>query len=540
METTDSWPRSHHDLIRHYAKQYEEQTGSGEFTPFVYPWGAFGAFVVIGYLLIPHQNRPWLRRLRFVAFAWIAAFAAYCIIYMRARSMAASLGVGLMSAWSVVWIAAILVVNDAQTDFQRIERTEGVFGSSVLNDKTEDGYPHGKSERKENGYTKRVVPNGGQVYNHLGPSKRHGEFAWQPYPLTPFMERLDWVLDIFCNFRGAGWNWRTSALSPPPKWIQEQLHRNSFDPPRHSNKVRPGQTKLYETRREMLVTNAKTLVTAYIILDAIKTLMMHDPYFWGLIDRKPPSYFPVWITQSPVLVRVYRLFLTQMAIKWALQGIFALGPLFFSGLLGPSMLGARAEPWMYPETWGTYDVVLDRGVGGWWSSWWHQTFRFAFEQPSRKLIQIVGMDPRSPIAKLIQLFIAFGLSGFVHASGSYTCAGSTEPIHGPVVFFLLQALGIFLEALVTHSLCKTGIQHRMPRVITRAITFLYVHVWFYFTAPLLANDFARGGVWLFEPIPISPLRGLGFGLEEDGFFCWRGTLASWHSDSRWWRRGVAL
>lgn len=39
--------------------------------------------------------------------------------------MAPALGLGLIQAWSVVYLAAMLVFNDAQTEFQRIERKEG-------------------------------------------------------------------------------------------------------------------------------------------------------------------------------------------------------------------------------------------------------------------------------------------------------------------------------------------------------------------------------------------------------------------------------
>lgn len=540
---SEPWPRNHHDLIQHYYEQYDRSIQSGKSEPFIYPWGTFGAFIVIIYLLIPHQHRSWLRKGRFLAFVWIAGFAAYSIRYTRCRGMAPSLGIGLISAWSVVYIAAILIANDAQTDFQRIERTEGVFTSkSKEKGKQDSGVQvDSRSEKDSNGIVDGTISNG-QVKRteHLGPSERHGEFAWQPYPQTPFIERLDWVLDIFCNFRGAGWNWRTSALPPPPKWVQEQLQRNSTNPPKHSSRIHAGQTHVYTSRRGLLIANTKTLVVGYLILDALKTVMMHDPYFWGIVNRSPPSYFPSFITNSPILIKMYRLALSQFAVMWALRTIFSLGPLFFSGILGPSLLGARAEPWMYPETWGSYTVVLDRGLAGWWSGWWHQTFRFAFEQPSRKLIEVTGMNRKSPAAKLLQLFIAFGLSGFIHACGSYTCAGSTRPLLGPMRFFLLQATGIFVETLLAQSLRKTGAQDHVPRWMMRTLTFIYVHVWFYHTAHLLCDDFASGGVWLFEPIPISLFRGLGLGVEGDRWWCWGGELLRWHYGDRWWRSGIAF
>jgi hypothetical protein len=522
----DPWPQSHWDLIEHYYAEYDRNIASGKYRPFLYPWGTLGALVVIVYLLIPHQNRPWLKNCRFLAFAWIVAFAIYSTLYTRAKGMAPAFGVGLISAWSVVWVSAILICNDAQTDFQRIERLEGAFKSS-------------KPETPQEKDSQDAVPND-MTKGHSGPTARHGSFAWQAYPLTPFIERLDWVLDIFCNFRGAGWNWRTSALPPPPKDIQTQLQRNSATLPKTSNRIHASQTRLYTTRTDLFKANLTTAVTGYLILDALKTILMYDRYFWGLTNS--PSPFP-YISSSPFLTHISRLALSQLAIKYALQTLFSLGPLFFCFVLGPALLGARAEPWIYPETWASYTVVLDKGLAGWWGSWWHQTFRFAFAEPSRVVVEMMGVDRKSPGAKAGQLLVAFGLSGLVHAAGSLTCAGPTRPVRGPLTFFLLQALGIFVEDAVTQAVRPMGLEKKVPRWAVRTWTFVYVHVWFYYTAHLLCDDFASGGIWLFEPVPVSVLRGLGFGADpRDGWWCWGGVLdvLRWHKGEPWWGSGIAF
>ncbi|KAF2819117.1 hypothetical protein CC86DRAFT_450157 [Ophiobolus disseminans] len=547
FKPSDPWPRSHHDLIEHYYAQYDKQIASGEYQPFLYPWGTLGAVVVIAYLLIPHQNRPWLKNARFLAFTWIAGFAIYSIRYTRAKGMAPALGIGLISAWSVAWVSAILVCNDAQTDFQRIERLEGAFGGSKNETKEKDSKSQDtESSTAIDGHHNVITstsPTNDMVHGHEGPSHRHGTFAWQPYPLTPFIERLDWVLDIFCNFRGAGWNWRTSALPPPPKSIQEQLHLNSgASVPKSSSRTHTGQVKLHPSRSALLRSNLQTFLTGYLTLDILKTLMMHDPYFWGLVSRPPPAYLPFALfSSSPILTHTFHLALSMLAVKTALQTIFSLGPLFFSGLLSPSLIGARAEHWMYPETWAPYSVVLDKGLAGWWGSWWHQTFRFAFQEPSRKVLELLGKDKRSAVAKAGQLVTAFGLSGIVHACGSYTCAGDTRPVRGPIAFFMAQALGIFAEVLGSQAL--RGVGTKVPRTAKQAFTFMYVHVWFYFTAHLLCDDFARGGVWLFEPVPVSLFRGLGFGADaRDGWWCWwgLGEVNRWHSGDTWWTTGIAF
>jgi hypothetical protein len=538
FKSSDPWPHTHRDVIEHYYQQYDKQIASGEFEPFVYPFGAYGALVVIAYLLIPHQNRPWLKKCRFLVFGWLFGSAAYSIAYIRARGMAPALGLGLIHAWSIVWVAAILVWNDAQTEFQRIERMEGAFGNTRVGMKDTGSL---KNDQGDKSMANGTTPNGHlPAKEHLGPRDRHGEFAWQPYPLSPFIERLDWVCDIFCNFRGAGWNWRPSALPPPPKHIQEQLRRNSGSPPTHSYRVHASQSKIYATRRELLTANFKTLITGYLVLDALKTFMMHDPYFWGQLDRAPPAYFPAWLTASPVIVHVYRMALSMFAVKWALQTIFACAPLLFAGLLGRKRIGARAEPWIFPETWGPFTAVLDRGLAGWWSSWWHQTFRFAFEQPSLKIVAALGLQKTSVPAKMMQLLFAFGLSGALHACGTYTAAGDTRPLSNSLTFFLLQAVGVAAEVMITQVVNSTGVQRYAPTWLKRILTFLYVHVWFYYTAHLLCDDFTLGGVWLFEPIPVSLFRGLGLGVKGEGWWCWEGKVVRWHTDSRWWKSGIAL
>lgn len=534
-----AWPprnvHSHHHLIQFYYAQYDKGILAGDFEPFVYPFGSYGAFLVILYLLVPHRRRPWLRRLRVLAFAWMVAFAAYTIRYTRAKAMAPAMGLGLISAWSVIWALTTLVVHDAQTDFQRIERTEGVFRSQPLkkNEGHRTNLPNGSTGKKQNDPN---IPNGSGT---LGPTERHGESAWQAFPASPFVERLDWVLDVFCNFRGVGWNWRTSSIPPPPSDVQEQLRRNSNGPPSHSTRVHPGQPYTYSRRRELLIGNLKLFLIGYLILDFLKTIMMRDRYFWGIMNQPAPTYFPPFISKSPVLLRMYRLALTQLGIQWALLTIFSLAPLFFSGVLGPSVIGARAEPWMYPETWGPYSMVFDRGLAGWWAGWWHQTFRFAFEAPGRKLVSSLGLQRKSHVAKLVQLVVAFGLSGILHASGSYTAAGPTCPLN-LMAFFLLQAVGIFAEAVVGQALQPVARRLRLPKAVRSGLTWLYVHVWFYYTAPLLADDFARGGVWLLEPIPVSLLRGLGLGVEGDGWWCWADMSLRWHRGGRWWKSGIAL
>lgn len=76
---------------------------------------------------------------------------------------------------------------------------------------------------------------------------------------------------------------------------------------------------------------------------------------------------------------------------------------------------------------------------------------------------------------------------------------------------------------------------------TRAAgNFAFTFTWLYCTSPLLIDDFARGGVWLFQPVAVSPLRALGYGEPGDSWWCWENVRISWYTGKHWWERGIAL
>lgn len=559
--STDPWPRSHYDVIEHHYAHYDKQIASGEYQPYMFPQAVMGALVVIIYLLIPHHNRPWLRSCRYLVVAWAAGFAAYFICYTRAKSFSVGYGIGLVNVWGVFWTIALLLCNDAQADFMRIERIERISGTAGAPSTLTKGKRQEKEEEHSMDSMDSMDPKSTATMTKqqaeqqdstttagtAGPASHHGQFAWQPYPLSPFVERLDWVLDLLANFRGAGWNWRTSALPPPPKWLQEQLRRNSADAaaavavPKYSHRIHAGQARGYTTRKELLAANAKMLLLSYLALDAIKTAMMWDPYFWGLVDRPPSPRLPAFLTQSAFLTKCWRLVLGMLGIKYSLQALFCVGALFFCGLCTPDSLGARAEPFMYPDSWGPFAAVLDGGLAGWWSNWWHQSFRCMLDQPGRKLLMAFGQHPNTLIGKMVQLGVAFGISGLMHAAGSYTIAGETNPIRATLAFFLWQAVGIFAEAVLTRLAQRAGLGNRFPTWLKRGLTFVYVHAWFYCLGPLVGDEAAKGGMWLVEPVPVSFFRGMGLSVDKrDRWLCESGPLLRWHSGKEWWNRGIAL
>ncbi|KAI9714744.1 MAG: hypothetical protein M1820_000033 [Bogoriella megaspora] len=463
--------------------------------------------------------------------------------------MSPAFGVGLIKGWSMLWTAVLLVVQDIKTDFRRIERSNTpikrrnhsqTFQASATTT-SQDQDHQGRVRKRDIPVAEGLerIPNEDTAERNLSKST----LFWEAYP-DSLLRRIDWVADAFTTFRGMTWSWRISGPPPVPESIQLELQdgfaRASEGGPRYV--VGRDGTRMYSNLRDLLVARARSFVVGYLVTDALKTITVHDEYFLlGDHGKSAPSFIPLTFQNIPGLVQSYRLVVSMMMIYTGLHIIFDLAPLFFAGLLGPKLIGVRGEPWVYPDTYGSFTKVLDKGLGGFWGGWWHQTFRYGFESIGKRATRELKLHPRSASAKMLQLVVAFGLSGCLHACGSMTQPGSTYPLRGPFLFFILQPCGIILQPLLSNQLKRLGILEKMPKFFRRATNFMYAYSWLHFTAPLLVDDFARGGLWLFEPIPFSPLRGLGLGVEDMGWWCWEGfPWIRWHRGKHWWQTGLAL
>jgi hypothetical protein len=286
----------------------------------------------------------------------------------------------------------------------------------------------------------------------------------------------------------------------------------------------------------------------FIYLDVIKLAVAHDPYFWGFVDPAPPApaYLPSLIADTPFLLKWYRLLLGCSAIWLGLQSLMSVGPLIFAGLLGPESVGIRGEPWSNPpDSFGSIVNCLDRGLAGYWAGFWHQTFRRTFEAPATWLAKTLGIKLRSTPGVLLASICAFGISAILHMSGSFSELGDTQPLSGPGFFFATQPLGVLAQIFFTKALRTSGAAKMVPRWLGRIGNVSWALFVMYYTAPYLVEDFARGGVWLFEPLPFSPTRALGLAPAKEEALIGRfpflldGVVFP-HNGSTWWETGLAL
>lgn len=536
-------PSSYREILVQREQVFRAALANGEIEPFIYPWDTVPAgILVLALLFLPYRNSGYSKWLFQSAFLIIVLSCAAIMRRSRSVGLAGGYGIGLMCVWGIVWSAVLLIYNDPKTAFQRLERRDkreqsiaisqsngaidpDKLSRSSLSNRSVDGVVGGAQKRTDED----------QNAEEQSQSSAYVLF-WQSYP-DNLRHRFDWVVDLCTSLRGTGWNWRVQTL-PGANYPSVTMPTTPPSPNRLSAR-----------------TAIRDVLLWYILLDIVKTVTMNDPYSWGVISitTPPPAniiYFPRLLTSTPPLLKTYRLLLVLAGVVASLTLIFSLSPLYF-GIIKPRLnmdKNTRAplrEPLLYPPFWGNFTTtVIDKGLAGWWGKWWHQMFRMGFSEPSRVLVKKLGWDPRSQRAKILQLLIAFTISGIIHAGASYTTFHrETEPLRGPFAFFFAQAFGILAEQFVFQTLGISNLMQSWPRALRRAGTLGYVLVWFYFTGPWLADDFARGGIWLFEPVPISLMRGLGFGAEGEGWWCWHGQWAMWWSGREgtpWWRKGVAF
>lgn len=492
---------SHRQVTAWRTQLYFDGLRDGKHQPFAVSLLACTSLLLLLYMLVPALKGP---AARYGTFGLVVAVQAYVVPTCRTANTTAGLVIGLLGSWNVVWAAVLLIFNDTKRRAKKVMR---------------------------------VPPKAS------GSSSTPATYQWQSYPADDFNARLPWAADLVFNSRGMAWDWKVSATPSRPPPVEASLRGIDLTRAIEEDHPRTSAGRFrFETRSQALLHHARIILQGYLLLDLLKTVMNHDPYYWGLVDQPPPASFPSVITSSPVITRVYRCVVCVAFFASTLQTMFSFIPLVFLGLFSPDVAGPTGEAWLYPVEYGSYKTVLTRGLAGFWGGWWHQVFRYGFQSAARWLtVTVLGLKPKSQAAAVIELHTSFALSGFMHAAGSITMLGSTRPWTNMFLFFALQPAGILIEIVTAHLVGRTKVGRRVPKSLVWTLHFVYAHAWLYLTGPLLTDDLARGGMLLFEPVPFSPLRGLGFGTPGDGFYCWGEATTTWHWDAkRPWLSGLVF
>ncbi|CCU74877.1 hypothetical protein BGHDH14_bgh05641 [Blumeria hordei DH14] len=263
--------------------------------------------------------------------------------------------------------------------------------------------------------------------------------------------------------------------------------------------------------------------------------MLKDPFFkFGVTTYALPSYLQI-LPHS--ILRLYRQILEFCVITISLYINTAMAAVVISGVFGPRIFGLCAEPWYWPSFWGSFSVVLERGLDGFWAGFWHQSFRILFTAPTRYLIKNDLLKPHSSATILCSLMIAFGLSAIMHWAGCIAFFINTDAVRMGL-FFMVQPIGI----LIQRALCAAfqPLLNKIPQNIRYAGNFLYVLAWLFLTSDLFTEELVRGGITLLPASPVSIMQGLGFSETGPGWWSWPQLQIRWHTGDKWWTSGLTI
>ncbi|KAK8055532.1 hypothetical protein PG993_000759 [Apiospora rasikravindrae] len=534
-----------------YRASAQQEIDAGNKIPFLFTFHFLSTLVIPPlYLAIPHKQRPWLLQ----------------------RSLAGSGIMHPLQSWSTIHLGTLLVWTRPQWDAKRVERytkrttteTNGVpQGNGYLKQASE---ANGNGAKHLNGHANghasptdtetitannvAVSSNGHATNGHVsnGLRERHSAdtekldqrspesvaeshdgkvgfhqqdyfYKWQEYPEdAPFRTRFDWAFDIATQMRMTGWNWAIRVIPPyyPPPMEADGKTQAPLDVIPNST---PEGYVRYGTRSEFILQCIVTrLIPCYLAVDLCATLMTQDPYF--ILGPEHNEPLPANLASLPAAaLALRRTVVCFPGVLFAIDLAFSAGALMLA-CFGPLVVGFRAHPWHLPTANGSFVAgVMDRGLEGFWGQWWHQTFRFGFAAPTNWLVRQGYLKRGSPVHAFVGAIVAFGLSGFIHAMGSYSTVRHSRP-WDPPIFFMLAGLGAQVQRTLARHVLRSQIQSYAPRWLRRASNLVFTFAWMHMISSYLLDDFSRCGLWLWEPIPFSFARMLGLGTPGGNWWRW--------------------
>ncbi|KAK3341631.1 membrane bound O-acyl transferase family-domain-containing protein [Lasiosphaeria hispida] len=485
---------------------FEASLAAGTARPFVLPHALLGSFVLpVLYLAIPHRRRPWLYHARWAVVAAMAALNVGVVVSgTSSRNFAVAYATGLAAAWGTLWGACLVGVMGVQWTAGRVRVRRG------------------GGERK------------GMVDESMALMREGDEYYWQAYPEgETFWVRLEWVWDLYCSFRGAGWTFAIPSIPSPPR----PLDPHKAEPVDLSNLLITSRSGFYRhlTYRSFFRNRLFHIAWTWLLLDAFTLTARYDPYFVPGPPRASIHPLPPLLSAlPPSLLSLLRTVISGAGIITAILCYFNTHQLL-TLLLHPR--SPTLPLWQHPSIFGSLTPILDRGLAGFWGGFWHQTFRLGFTAPTTSLL------PPSLPTTVVTLFTAFLLSGALHAAGSLTAVPANTLPASPILFFLLSFVGVLFQP----ALCALlrGPLDRVPKAVRRVGNLGFVFLWLHATRWALIDDISRAGIWLYEPVPVSPLRMVlwGLGWEQGGGRWWRWDrewVPGWYWGRYWWESGIRL
>lgn len=429
-------------------------------------------------LACPLMSETLFRRGRFLVFIGIVSSSIWNLFHVRSIGVIGSIGIGMNSVLFTVVALNFVLLHDPRTS-----RRLAMQVASRTVKATE------KVDVKQN--------------SHAVDRQYSIPLAWEPIPdSTP--RRLWWALDLISSMRAVHWSWKPS---PTPSYPQSlRVARSS--------------------RTAALSRSLSRFLRDYLLIDLVQCMMISDPYFLGETTYGVPPHLSEYI-KSPSVLYTYRWLLGLAGGFLAMDLQYSSAVLMQVNILGPGVLGFNAYPSTFRPLWGSPNAVLQKGLRGFWGETWHQMLRVHFASVGDAIADAILRDggrksAKSSSARLwIRVVVVFLLSGILHACASYTLLGPTRPWRS-FAFFAIQPVGIAAQSICSQLFTASGGKKMLGSwngPVYQASNLVFTIWWFWMLSDLLLEDLSSGGMWMFEPVPISPLRSLGFS-QDKRIWCW--------------------
>ena len=472
---------SYVDSINRRRDEYHSSLATAEFFPYVFPINCLGHALLVWRLT---SIRKWSLHSRFFVVSIIMAHSLFLIRWSRSIGLASGVVIGIAGVWSILITCNMLLIHNPRTSFRRM-----ILSSPHPKDHVLDNQINGAGQQ---GIERQSMP-------------------------TETLPKIFWALDLLGSLRLLHWSHNAST-------------------------VQPTQSIAIITSDQSQYSSAKTctirLCLVYLAIDVLKEIVAVDPYFWGSTSAALPEQIQSMLP-LPGLGHAFRMIIALVLIYLAIALVTTTGQIVFIHILGPRVAGTWGQVWAYQPQNGHVMSIYTKGLRGFWGEYWHQMFRQTLTSIATFLVQLLRLPNTGLSASCVRLFVPFILSGLIHAGGSFTMCGETQP-SCQFLFFLIQPLGIILQLLcnriIENAIAKDKTRYHVLGISNVA----FAMCWFLLTFPLLADDFAHGGLWLSEPFPISLMQVLGVGSKERSHPLWLDWGVSWHMGRRWWQSGLAV
>jgi hypothetical protein len=488
-----------YDTVRaSFLASYNAELETGSIIPFTLPFGFLNFNILIVYLIF--SNYALVRRLKYVVVALTYGFSLHSVLYCRTLGLVYGLNIALIAGWCSTIASTFILFREPHVEFRRLVRRKSPAASGVK---------AGNGKVSATGHSTSIAKD---------------LFYWQPMPVD-ITQRIFWVYDLVMSFRGPHWSWAARGTTTKPTT--------------GSPAELPPLTQC-PSLRTSIIRGAAT----YLALDILKSVMITDPYFLaqGTGLQSGSTSLLTWL-----LVRTSRNIISLAGIIAALHFNNEIAGLVSYHILPQGYaLGDHSIPELYSPVFGAYSGVTEQGLAGFWASCWHQMFRFAFISSAGWVARHLGCRGRSTQARAIVMVVAFVLSGSGHAAAAFMLWGNrgrewTEAFKA-FAFFALQPVGIALQMILSPTSVKSNARNTKSQSAnsTKVAMVLFTLGWLWLTGPLLIDPLARGGLWLFEPIPISLVRGMGLSRDKR-WWCWVGRWGRWvWHEEHWWLSGYQI